>query len=55
MGPLALDVEAEHLFGHAEHALGNADAARDRFTRSVEGFRTLGILWRVGNSLNEPE
>jgi predicted ATPase/DNA-binding XRE family transcriptional regulator len=43
---------AEHLFGHVEHALGDADAARDRFTRSVEGFRALAIPWGVGNSLN---
>jgi len=43
---------AEHLFGHVEHALGNADAARHRFTRSVEGFRALAIPWGIGNSLN---
>jgi predicted ATPase/DNA-binding XRE family transcriptional regulator len=43
---------AEHLFGHVEHGAGNASAARERFTRSVEGFRALGIPWGVGNSLN---
>ena len=45
-------VQAEHLLGHVEHAVGNTTAARARFTRSVEGFRTLGISWGVGNSLN---
>jgi predicted ATPase/DNA-binding XRE family transcriptional regulator len=44
--------QAEHLLGHVEHGLGNAGAARDRFARSVEGFRALGIPWGVGNSLN---
>ena len=44
--------QAEHMFGHVEHALGNANAARDRFTRSVEGFRALAIPWGIGNSLN---
>jgi len=43
---------AEHLFGHVEHAVGNTTAARHRFVRSVEGFRTLAIPWRLGNSLN---
>ena len=44
--------QAEHLFGHVEHALGNANAARARFTCSVEAFRALAIPWGVGNSLN---
>ena len=44
--------QAEHLLGHVEHAVGNATAARDRFTRSIEGFRSLAIPWGVGNSLN---
>jgi predicted ATPase/DNA-binding XRE family transcriptional regulator len=45
-------VLAEHLFGHVEHGVGNASAARDRFVRSVEGFRALEIPWGLGNSLN---
>jgi len=45
-------VQAEHLLGHVEHGLGNASAARDHFTRSIEGFRALGIPWGLGNSLN---
>ena len=44
--------QAEHLLGHVEHAAGHVSAARARLTRSVEGFRTLGISWGVGNSLN---
>ena len=51
-GDTEMVAQAEHLFGHVEHAVGNADAARERFTRSVEGFRALAIPWGVGNSLN---
>lgn len=51
-GDIDIVAQAEHLFGHVEHGAGNADAARDRFTRSVEAFRALGIPWGVGNSLN---
>ena len=51
-GDTEMVAQAEHLFGHVEHAVGDATAARDRFTRSVEGFRALAIPWGVGNSLN---
>jgi tetratricopeptide (TPR) repeat protein len=51
-GDTEMVAQAEHLFGHVEHAVGNADAARDRFTGSVEGFRALAIPWGLGNSLN---
>jgi hypothetical protein len=51
-GDTEMAAQAEHLFGHVEHALGNASAARDRFTRSGEGFRALAIPWGLGNSLN---
>ena len=44
--------QAEHLFGHIEHAVGNVNAARERFTRSVEGFRALAIPWGTGNALS---
>jgi predicted ATPase/DNA-binding XRE family transcriptional regulator len=44
--------QAEHLLGHVEHAAGNRDAARDRFTRSVAAFRALAIPWGVGSALN---
>jgi predicted ATPase/DNA-binding XRE family transcriptional regulator len=52
VGDADTEVRAEHLFGHVEHGVGNTGAARDRFTRSIEGFRTLGIPWGLGNSLN---
>ena len=44
--------EAKNLLGHLEHAAGNLDAARERFTDSVETFRTLGVHWGVGNGLS---
>jgi len=50
-GDMAVVVQAENLFGHLEHAVGNMSAARDRFTRSVEGFRALAIPWGLGNAL----
>src|SRR4030095_3050703 len=37
-GDTRIVAEAEHLLGHCENALGHANAARDLFTRSVEGF-----------------
>ena len=51
-GDTEMVAQAEHLFGHVEHALGDVNAARVRFTNSVEGFRGLAIPWGVGNSLN---
>ena len=51
-GDTGIVAHAEHFFGHVEHAGGDANAARDRFTRSVEGFRALAIPWGLGNSLN---
>ena len=50
-GDMEMVAQAEHLSGHVEHAVGNLNAARDRFTRSVEGFRTLAIPWGTGNAL----
>jgi hypothetical protein len=44
-------VQGENLFGHVEHRFGNVEAARNRFTTSFEGFRTLAIPWGVGNAL----
>jgi hypothetical protein len=41
--------QAEHLLGHVEHAGGNAHAAREHFTHSVEAFRALAMPWGVGN------
>jgi predicted ATPase/DNA-binding XRE family transcriptional regulator len=48
---IAIAVQAEFLMAHVEHAAGNADQARDLFTRSAEGFRTLQIPWGSGNAL----
>ena len=50
-GDKAVIVQAEHLFGHLERAAGNLDAARDRFTQSVEGFRSISMPWGTGNAL----
>jgi len=43
---------AEHIFGHVEHALGHLSAARARFARSIEGFRTRTIPSGTGTALN---
>ena len=50
-GDMEMVVQAENLFGHMEHAVGNVNAARDRFTYSIEGFRALAIPWGIGNAL----
>ena len=50
-GDLEVVAQAENLFGHVEHAVGNETAARDLFTRSVERFRALAIPWGTGNAL----
>jgi tetratricopeptide (TPR) repeat protein len=44
-------MHAEWVFGHVEYAAGNLDAARERFTRSLEGFRTTGHVWGTGHVL----
>ncbi|HEY1307625.1 MAG TPA: helix-turn-helix domain-containing protein [Vicinamibacterales bacterium] len=54
LGPgVAADViaMAEILFGHVEQAGGNQEAARERFTRSMELFRTISSAWGIGNAL----
>ena len=50
-GDMELVALAENLLGHVEHAGGNVDAARERFTHSLDGFQTLGLPWGLGNSL----
>jgi hypothetical protein len=40
-GDLDVVAQAENLFGHLEHAVGNENGARDLFARSVERFRAL--------------
>ena len=47
----SLQAQAEHLFGHAELAVGNIAAATTRFTNSVDQFKTLGIAWGIGAAL----
>jgi len=44
--------QVDHLSGHVEHALGNVNAARDRFARSIDGFRALAIPSGTGNALS---
>ena len=44
--------QAAWMFGHVEHGALNLDAARDRFTRSLEEFRALGIPWGIGSALS---
>jgi hypothetical protein len=44
--------QAEHLFGHVEHASGNVTAARDRFTSSLAAFRTLAFPAGIGTALS---
>ena len=51
-GETEMVAQAEHLLGHVEHAVGNIAAARERFTRSIDAFRSLGMPWGIGNSLN---
>ncbi len=41
-------VRAEWLLGYIEYASGRLDAARDRFTRAVDGFRAEGNAWGTG-------
>ena len=50
-GQMDVVVQAEWLFGHVEHAVGNLDAARNLFCRSVEGFKAVAIPWGTGAAL----
>jgi predicted ATPase len=50
-GDMDVVVRAEDLAGRVEHALGNLSAARDWFTRSVEGFKAAGNFWGTGHVL----
>jgi predicted ATPase/DNA-binding XRE family transcriptional regulator len=43
---------AEYLSGHVEHALGNLNAAREWFERSVIRFRALASASGTGNALS---
>jgi tetratricopeptide (TPR) repeat protein len=52
VGDMDVIVQAEHLSGHVEHAVGNLNAARDLLARSVEGFQTLSMPWSMGTALS---
>ena len=43
-------VKTDDLMARVEHALGNLNAACERFTAAIDGFRTLGMRWGVGNA-----
>jgi predicted ATPase/DNA-binding XRE family transcriptional regulator len=45
-------LHAQFLFGHVEHAMGNHDAAREQFGRSVRGFRAAGTVWGAGHIIS---
>jgi predicted ATPase/DNA-binding XRE family transcriptional regulator len=51
-GDMEMIAQAEHMSGHVEHAVGNVSTARDRFARSIEGFRALGIPSGAGTALS---
>jgi predicted ATPase/DNA-binding XRE family transcriptional regulator len=51
-GDYGLIASAETLFGHVEHAVGNVDAARDRFVRGADGFKALGVSWGAGSAFS---
>ena len=50
-GDVTMIAHAENLVAHVEHRLGNVNAAREHYARSVERFRALALPWGLGNSL----
>jgi predicted ATPase/DNA-binding XRE family transcriptional regulator len=44
--------QAQHLFGHVEHAAGNVSAARARFASSLAAFRELAFPAGIGTALS---
>jgi predicted ATPase/DNA-binding XRE family transcriptional regulator len=50
-GDMDTVVRTEELSARVEWGLGNLQAARDWFTRAVEGFQALAIPWGTGNAL----
>ena len=50
-GDMDVVVLAEDLFARVEHALGNLNAAREWFTRSLERFNATGSSWGTGHVL----
>jgi len=51
-GDLEIVVQAENMSGHIEHSLGDLTAARERFSRSIEGFQAQAIPWGAGSALS---
>jgi predicted ATPase len=51
VGDLGGAALAENLLGHVENAVGDVNAARDQFMRSVEAFQKVSIPSGVGNAL----
>ena len=47
-GETDIVAQAVHALGHVEYAAGNLKAAADRFTQSIELFRTGTISWGSG-------
>ena len=54
VGDMEMVAHAENLSGFVEQGVGNVNAARDRFTHSVEGYRALAVPcpWGVGSALS---
>jgi predicted ATPase/DNA-binding XRE family transcriptional regulator len=50
-GDLTVTAPAEIMLGHIDNAMGNPLRARERFTRSLDGFRAAAIPWGIGNAL----
>ena len=48
-GDVDMIVKIDDLSGRVEHALGNLDAANQRFAAALAGFQRLAIPWGVGN------
>ena len=51
-GDLEIVVQAENLSGHIDHSVGNLTSARERFTRSIEGFQAQAMPWGAGSALS---
>ena len=51
-GDMEMVAHAEILSGHVEQGMGDVNAARERFTHSVERYRTLAIPWGTGHALS---
>ena len=49
---LEMIAHVEVLSGHVEQGVGEVTAARARFSRSVEAYRTLLIPWGTGSALS---